>query len=398
MKFLSRAKRKIFKGKFVLVRVDFNIAIKNGKISEMLRIDSVIPTINYLLRKRVKRVILISHLGRPQKRDKNFSLRPVASYLSKKLKQKITFLESINPEIIKNSPTKLIMLENLRFWQGEEKNDKNFARKLASLGDVYINDAFSVSHRKTASIASVPKLLPSYVGLLFEKEYKNLLKLFKPKYPFVVILGGVKISDKLPLINKFIRQADFILVGGGIANTFLGALGFNVGKSLCGKSEIAFAKKLLAKGKIMVRQAYHNPEQSRGIILPIDFKVVKSLNSKKFLNVASDLIAKNEMILDIGEATAGIFSDIIKDAKTILWNGPLGYFENPVFGRGSKRILKAICRSKAFKVAGGGETVGFIMKNKGEKCFNWVSTAGGAMLEFLAKGILVGIKALENRK
>ena len=259
----------------------------------------------------------------------------------------------------------IFLLENLRFLPGEEKNDEKFAKQLASLGDLYINDAFAVSHRANASVEAITKFLPSYAGLLMEKEIENLNKAIKkPKKPFVIILGGAKISDKLGIIKNFKQKADKFLIGGGIANTFLVAEGLPIGNSIFEEKMVPEAKKLLKLPKI---------------ILPVDYAI------------------ENKKILDIGPQTVENYASIIKKAKTIIWNGPMGYFENPKFAKASKAIAEAVIKSKAFVVIGGGETTAIIHNSKfiihNSKLF--ISTGGGAMLEYLAGKKLPGIEALK---
>ncbi len=358
-----------------------NIAEKEAKNSP--RILGILATIEFLTNNGAK-VVILSHRGRPKpvKRinpkskilnPKEFSLKPFAKILSKLLKKPVHFIDfSKNwKEIlatINGSKNNIFLLENLRFLAGEEKNDRKLAKQLARLGDFYVNDAFAVSHRNAASVSAITKFLPSYAGLLLEKEIKNLSVVMKnPKRPFVVILGGAKISDKIGLIKKFSageRRADYFLIGGGIANNFLLAQSLPIGDSIFEESTVNFAKKMLKNKKV---------------ILPVDYAI------------------ENRKILDIGPNTIKMYSDIIKKAKTIIWNGPMGYFENPKFAKGSGEIAKAIISNKkAFSAIGGGETASIIHNSKFIIHNNiFVSTGGGAMLEYLAGKKLSGIEALK---
>ena len=385
MKYLSSLKNKNLSNQICLLRVDFNLTdddLRKQKIP--LRIKSALPTIKFLLGKGAK-VVILSHRGRPKEAsDKRqvtrvYTLKPFVKILSKLLKKSVQFIDfkkdfKTIKTIIKISPRGTIfLLENLRFFPGEDKNDQKFARKLASLGTFYINDAFAFSHRPTASMVGIPKFLASYAGLLLEKEIKNLSKVMqKPKRPLVIILGGAKISDKIGVIKNFLKnvnghksRVNCILTGGGVANTFFAAQRLPIGKSLYEKQMIPTAKLLL---------------RSRKIILPID----SAIQGKK--------------ILDIGPKTIKRYVEIIKKARTIVWNGPMGYIESPKFARGSKAISQAILKSQAFSVIGGGETISILpaacFKPHASRLF--VSTAGGAMLEYLAGKKLPGIEALNT--
>ena len=315
------------RGKKVILRVDFNVPVEKGKVEDDFRIKRTLPTIN-LLKKKGAKIILTSHTTK-----KNGTLRPMAKYL------KIKFIPDLKLGNIKNG--EVVLLENIRNYPGEEKNDPKFAQKLAQLGDIYINDAFSASHREEASIINITKYLPSYAGLLFENELKNLQATFKPRHPFLLILGGVKFKSKLGVVNKFLHIADKIFIGGALAVKAL---------------QMSIAK---------------NPK----IIFPVG----------------------DPAALDANTETLKILKKIIKKAKFILWNGPLGDYENG-FKKGTVEIAKIIAKSKAQSIIGGGDTVAAVRKfGIPLKKFSFVSTAGGALLEFLAKGTLPGIKALEKR-
>ena len=343
---------KNLKDKKVLVRVDFNVPIKNGKVFDDFKIKKALPTIKFLQRKGAE-VILISHLGK----DGTESIKPVADCLKKYIKKNI------------------ILLDNIRKFPGEVKNDLNFARKLAKLGDIYVNDAFSVSHRSHASIVSLPKFLPSYAGFQLEEEIKNLSKVFKkPKHPFLCITGGAKFSTKIPLIRKYLRSADYVFVGGALSNNFLKAQGYEIGKSLVNNTNYNF-KEIL---------------KNRKLILPEDI-VVKSGN--RLINKRIDKIKKDEIILDIGSKTTKNLAQLVEKSKFILWNGPLGKYESSG-ARSTEKILRLVANSKIESIIGGGDIVALVSQMKIGNKFSFVSTGGGAMLDFLANGTLPGIKAL----
>ena len=374
-------------GKRVLVRVDFNVPMGKNlpagrQVLDTFRIDKTMPTIKYLIKKGAK-VILISHLDK----ESGKSLKPVAEYISKYSKDsklsRIKFITKITEEEIKNVVEKMkdgevVLLENLRFDPGEEKNDMKFARKLAELGDLYVNDAFSVSHRKHASIVSLPKLLPAYAGFQLEEEVKNLSIVFKkPKRPFLFILGGAKFETKIPLMKKFLNIADVIFVGGALMNNFFKVKGYEIGKSLVDDSK--GIKEILKNKKL---------------ILPIDV-LIKS--GSKLINRKINEIKKSETILDIGKESIKIIESYIKKFKLILWNGPLGKYEDKG-DIATKKILKLVLKSKSQVVIGGGDIVTVLSKlelrNYRLEPNVFVSTGGGAMLEFLAKGTLPGIEVL----
>lgn len=331
---------KNLKGKTVLLRVDFNVPIRNGKVEDDFRIRASLPSINFLLKGGAK-VILITHLGE----DGTASIVPVIKKfftVSKIAKNRVTFLG------------------NIRKFPGEKKNDQIFAKKLAAMGNIYVNDAFSVSHREHASIVSLPKYLPSFAGFQLEEEVKNLSHAFnKIKHPFLFILGGIKFSTKMPLVKKYLKLADYVFIGGALANDFLKAEGYEIGKSLVSKNNYEIEKLL----------------KNKKLILPVDF------------------VEKDGAILDIGKKSVKNLTSIIKKSKLILWNGPLGKYEDRGAGA-TKKILKLVATSKAESIIGGGDTVTIISKMKMEKKFSFVSTGGGATLDFLANGTLPGIKAL----
>lgn len=358
---LPGIKKANLKGRRVLARVDFNVPVKNGKVGEDFRIKKTLPTIKLLQNKGAK-IIILSHFG--ENRD---SLKPVANYLKKRLKN-FKFIPTIFGKAAEKTISQMkngdiLMPENLRTNPGEEKNDDNFAKKLASLGNVYVNEAFSVSHRKHASIVGIPKYLPSFAGLLFEKEVKNLEKAFKPRHPFLFILGGIKFESKLGVLERFLKIADKIFIGGALANNFLKLKGIDIDKSICDE-------------KVSVKKYLNNPK----IVLPIDFK------------------KKDGIVLDIGPKSIKKLSDLIKKAKFILWNGPMGDFEEKKFATGTFEIAELIANSRAVSIVGGGDTIAVATRAGVVKKFSFVSTGGGAMLEFLAKRTLPGIEAILKSK
>ena len=382
MKFLNSLKSKNLSDKTCILRVDFNV--EEGELIEKSpRFISAVNTIKFLNNRGTK-VVVLSHRGRPNNQqpttnNRQLSLRPFIHILYKHLKKPVYFtdLDEKNlREKIKNSkPESVFLLENLRFYPGEDKNDKNFAKKIARLGDFYVNDAFAFSHRKTASMAAITNFLPSYAGPTLEKEIKHLNAAFKQhKKPLVLVLGGVKISTKMGLIKNFWNRADYFLIGSAMADNFLLAQGLPIGDSVYEKEMVPFAKKLL--------NSTHSTGSGRvKIILPIDFAI------------------QNKKILDIGEKTEKQFSEIIKKAKTIIWNGPIGQYEIPKFAKGTYAVMEAILKNKNAKIIiGGGETTAAISKyrsavSKRKNVF--VSTGGGAMLEYLSGKKLPGIEALK---
>ena len=383
------------KGKKVLLRVDLNVPMTNGAITETSRIEKIIPTINLLVEKQAK-IIIMSHIGRPKgKVVEGMSLKPISEKLSFLLNRKVLFNKDIISEntlleINKISNGSIIMLENIRFNEGEETNDREFSKKISTLGDIYVNDAFSCSHRSHASVEGITKYIPSYFGLQITEEINALKKITSEiKKPVSLIIGGSKISTKIKIINNLIKKFNNIIIVGGMANTMLKHTGINVGKSICEYECGPLIKEIIENSK------KYNCE----IILPKDVIVSESLNgSGKEKNINE--IDENEMILDIGSKTISSIEKIINNSKTVLWNGPAGYFENPNFQNGTKKILELISQKtnndKIFSVAGGGETVAAINKFKKFNSFTFVSTAGGAFLEYLEGKTLPAIKALNQ--
>lgn len=363
---------KNIKGKTVLVRVDFNVPIKNGKVEDDFRIKKALPTLKLLKGKGAK-IVLITHLGKGGE-----TLLPVAGALAKYFKTK--FISDLYGQKARDSVANLkngeiLLLENLRNDKGEQGKDKIFAKSLASLGEIYVNEAFSVSHREDASIVLLPKLLPSFAGLQLEQEIINLTKAIKkPKHPFLFILGGAKFSTKMPLIKKYLKSADYVFIGGALLNNFLKAKGYEVGVSLVNSENYGIEKML----------------KNKKLILP-EYVVVQ--NGNNLIEKRVTEIKKGENILDIGENEIVKLKKLIEKSKLILWNGPLGKYE----AKGAaftKEVLKLIAKSKAESIIGGGDTVALISEMKMESKFTFVSTGGGATLDYLAKGTLPGIKAL----
>ncbi len=370
------------KGRCVLVRVGFDVPLKNGKVADDKRLRASLPTIEFLRKKNAK-IILISHLGRPAgKVVEELRLAPVAKALSKLLKYPIQY----EPDCIGSSVEErvrgmhdgdVLLLENLRFYPEEELNGKGFAQKLASFADIYVNDAFSVCHRAHASVHAIAEFLPAYSGLSLEKEVNMLSNLLKnPKRPFIAIMGGAKVSDKIGVIENLLKKVDSILIGGAMMFTFYKALGYEIGKSKFESDKVQLAKALLKKGK-------------KKILLPIDVATEKGVFS-------ASKMKKGLAGLDIGPETQAIYSEIIKESKTVFWNGPMGMFEKKPFDKGTNAIAKAIANCKGITVIGGGDSVAAIEKLKLEKKFSHVSTGGGASLEFLEGKTLPGIQALDE--
>jgi len=378
--------------KTILVRVDFNVSLNpNHAIADDARIKQSIPSLEYLL-KRQNKLILIAHLGEPEKRNPADSLTRVAKRLQQYLPHfKIVlvddFLEDAH-RITDQKPDEVVLLENIRFYPGEQANDSEFAKQLARLGEIYVNDAFSVSHREAASVVGLPKILPAYGGLLLKKEVTVLDNLMKhPQKPFVAIIGGKKISTKIKVINKLSSVADYVLLGGGLANTFLASQGLRTGKSLVSEDDIKFAKQLMA----------HAKKENTHLILPHDVVVGKDLQSKESLVRKIFEIGPQEEVLDIGPETQAAYGAIINAARTIVWNGPVGYMENQEFKRGTDFLYYAIAQNdQATSVVGGGDTLSAISKKEYLDKITHISTGGGAMLEFIENGTLPGIEALKK--
>jgi phosphoglycerate kinase len=364
----SIQKANIKKNTYVLLRADLNVPLISGKVRDDFRISKIIPTLAYL-QKKGARTIVISHLG-----EKGESLAPVAKHLAKKISA-VTFVPHIFGEAVLSAreamkPGDILILENLRTDDGEKNNDKLFAKTLAGLGEVFVSDAFSASHRKHASIVGIPKYIPSYAGLQLFEEIEQLSKCLKPKHPFVFILGGAKISTKLPLLSTYKNKADTLFVSGAVANDFFKAKGYETGTSLVDDTTVP--KSVLG---------------AKTIHIPLD--IITSDREVKLPNKVN----KRDRILDAGPATVAQICSAIGQAKMVLLNGPLGDYENG-FAAGTEVVLKAMAASKALTIVGGGDSVATVQKLKLEDKLTFVSTGGGAMLEYLAKGTLPGIQAL----
>ena len=380
-------------GKIVLLRLDLNVPISNNKITDETRIDKILPIFKHLIKEKSK-IIVISHIGRPKgKTDENLSLEPVCKYLEIKLQKKIKLIKDSVYDLTKKNLSdkfldQIIFLENIRFYKEEEDNDNVFSKQLASLGDLFVNDAFSCSHRTHASVSKITKFLPSYAGLQFETEINALKKVTTEiKKPITCIVGGSKISTKIPVIKNLIPKFDNIIIVGGMANNILGFNGNKIGKSITENNCEEIIKQIFDLSK----------KHSCKIIYPEDVLIGKHLEDKARIRELSE-IADDDFILDIGPRTIDKIKNIIENSETVLWNGPAGYFENPNFANGSYEIAKAITKknkdNSLYSVVGGGDTVALINKIKLIDSFNFVSTAGGAFLEYLEGKELPGIKAL----
>jgi len=385
----------VLKDKKVLLRVDLNVPMKNGSITETSRIEKIIPTIKLLIEKQAK-IIILSHIGRPKgKIVEGMSLEPISKKLTFLLNKEVLFNKNIINENTLSEVNKIpngsiMMLENIRFNEGEESNDSKFSKKLSNLGDIYVNDAFSCSHRFHASIEGITKYIPSYFGLQITEELNALKKITSEiKRPVTLIIGGSKISTKIKIINNLIKKFNNVIIVGGMANTMLKHTGSKVGKSICENDCGALIKEILENSN----------KYNCKITCPVDVVVSKNLED---MGKDKDIkeIDDDEMILDIGPKTISSIKKIINDSNTVLWNGPAGYFENLNFQNGTKQILEIISQKtkndKIFSVAGGGETVSAINKFKKLDSFTFVSTAGGAFLEHLEGKTLPGIKALNR--
>ena len=379
--------------KKILLRLDLNVPLSNGKITDTTRIDKILPTINFLLKNNAK-IVILSHIGRPRGKVVNeLSLKPICESLKNKLKKNIKFIskniKEVNSiDLFDNYDERVVILENLRFYEEEEKNDTEFAKHLASLADVYVNDAFSCSHRAHASIFEITKFLPSYGGLQLNLEINALTKITSEiKKPITCIIGGSKISTKMSIIKNLIPKFDNIVIVGGMANNILKYKGHNIGKSIQEDNCDQIIEEIFSFSR----------KENCKIIYPDDVAVSKDLNGLPKIKELDD-VSKDELILDIGPKSIKNINNIINESKTILWNGPAGYFENPNFAKGSLEIAKKIIEKNKnntiYSVAGGGDTVALLNNLNVFNNFNFISTAGGAFLEYLEGKELPGIKAL----
>ena len=381
-------------GKKVLVRVDFNVPLNDkGEITDDTRITASLPTIQYLLEQKAA-VILMAHLGRPKGQVKpELSLAPVAKHLGKLLGKKILFAPDCVGEAAKAAASKLkaghiLLLENLRFHKEEEKNDMEFAEQLASLADLYVNDGFGVSHRAHASVEGVTHFLPAAAGFLLEKEIQYVGQaVTNPLHPFVAIIGGAKVSDKIGVISNLLDKVDTLLIGGGMANTFLAAQGHKMGKSLVEEDKLELAKELLAKAK----------KNKVKLLLPTDL-VMAAAFAPDAAHVTEGVKHLNQeyMALDIGSETSKAYAEALAEAKMIVWNGPMGVFEMDAFCKGTEAVAKAVAKSRAVSIVGGGDSVAAIEKLGLAKRITHISTGGGASLEYLEDKVLPGVAALDD--
>ena len=379
--------------KRVLLRLDLNVPIKNGIITDQTRIDKILPVINFLIKKRSK-ILIISHVGRPKgKINKDLSLKPICENLEKKINQKVGLIRNDilgldRDDLFKNPKEQIIFLENIRFFIEEEKNDANFSKHLSKLVDIFVNDAFSCSHRAHASISKITEFLPSYAGLQFETEIKALKKVTTDiKKPISCIIGGSKISTKIGIIKNLIPKFDNIIIVGGMANNILNYLGNPIGKSFKEGKCQSIIDDIFKTAK----------NHSCKIVYPEDVAIGKSTEDKAQIKELNE-ITNDDLILDIGPKTINRIKDTIENSKTVLWNGPAGYFENPSFALGSYEIAKKIVeknkKKSIYSIVGGGDTIAVLNQINVTDNFNFVSTAGGAFLEYLEGKELPGIKAL----
>ena len=379
--------------KKVLLRLDLNVPFKNGLISDETRINKIVPILDFLIKKK-SNIIIISHVGRPKgKVNKTYSLKPICENLEKKIKKKIKLLDNNiftlkKEDLFKSPDDQIVFLENIRFYKEEEENDTSFAKHLASLADFYVNDAFSCSHRAHASVSKITQFLPSFAGIQLETEINALKKVTTEiKKPITCIIGGSKISTKIGIIKNLIPKFDNIIIVGGMANNIIKYKGNNIGKSIKENDCETTVKEIFEISK----------NHYCKIFFPIDVLVGKNTDDKSKVKELND-IENDDMILDIGPKTIEKIKNIIENSKTVLWNGPAGYFENPNFAKGSHEIAKQIVKknkeSSIYSVIGGGDTIALINQINVAEEFNFVSTAGGAFLEYLEGKELPGIKAL----
>lgn len=380
------------KGKVVLLRVDFNVPLDDaGKILDGTRVYKELPTIQYLSDKGA-RVVIISHLGRPQGYDIRKSLWPITLLLSKKLKCNVTFCnyaigDEVRERINLLNDGDVLLLENIRFYEGETSCDMTFAKELASLGKIFVDDAFGVAHRENASNFGVARLLPNAIGFLMEREIKELTQIVEnPKKPFVAIIGGAKVKTKAKIINKLLDQADSIIIGGAMAYTFLLAKGKEVGESLIDSQSIETAREIIFNAK----------EKGKKLLLPVDHVCMKERDKSKRVYVVENM--QEDMIgYDIGPKTIKLYAQEIALAGQVFWNGPMGMYEDKRFAKGSKAIAQSIANSKAYSVVGGGDTVAIVNQARLANKINFISTGGGASLKFIEEGTLPAIEVIQEK-
>lgn len=381
--------------KRVLVRVDFNVPLnEQNQITDDRRITEALPTINYLLKNNAK-VILMSHFGRPKgKFNEKYSLKPVAERLKTLVNAKVTLAEDVIGDKVKQlaaalQPGEILVLENVRFYEQEEKNDSEFAKSLAELGEIYINDAFGTAHRAHASTAGVAKYLPSAIGLLIKKELDIMGKaLVNPDRPFVAILGGAKVSDKIGVIENLLDKVDTLLIGGGMAFTFYKAMGYEIGKSILEADKVELAAEIMKKAEA----------KNVMLMLPVDIVAAPEFNNDApYQTVAADKMPSDSMGLDIGEKSQAQYAKVIEEAKTVVWNGPMGVFEMPNFAKGTFALAEAMSKCKGTTIVGGGDSAAAVEQLGFADKITHISTGGGASLEFLEGKVLPGIDIINNK-
>ena len=380
--------------KKILLRLDLNVPIKNGHIIDTTRIDKILPTINFLLKKNAK-IIILSHVGRPKGKNVNeLSLRPVSEDIKKKINTDVKLItknirEISSEDLFIKPEEKILMFENIRFYKEEEQNDNDFAKNISKLADIYVNDAFSCSHRAHSSIHELPKFLPSYSGLQLNSELYALKRLTSEiKKPITCIIGGSKISTKINIILNLIKNVDNVIIVGAMANSFLYNKGYNIGKSLFEENTSKIIEKIYSESK----------KNNCRIVLPIDCQISKNFEGKAQVR-AKDKVNNDEIILDIGPKTIELITKIIHESKTVLWNGPAGYYENENFSIGTKAIANKIsentCNNSLISILGGGDTIAALNKSNLKLSFTHLSTAGGAFLEYLEGKDLPGLTVLK---
>ena len=383
-------------GKRVLVRCDFNVPMKDGVITDDIRITSALPTIKYLIENDAK-VILMSHMGRPKGEPKpEFSLKPVADRLAQLLGMDVVFAasdvvvdDSVRAKADELKPGQVMLLENVRYRKEETKNEEPFTGELASLGDIFVNDAFGTAHRAHCSTAGLAKYMPSVSGFLIEKEVKFLGDALEdPQRPFLAIMGGAKVGDKIPVIENLLKKVDSLIIGGGMSYTFFKAMGYEIGKSILDEESIDLAKELMKKAE----------DAGVKLLLPVDTVCAKEFDNDSESGVFDrDSIPADMMGMDIGPKTAEIYKTAIAEAKTVVWNGPAGVFEMPNFAAGTKAIAEALASSGAVTIIGGGDSAAAVEQFGLADKMTHISTGGGASLEFLEGKELPGISCLEEK-
>jgi len=392
MKIKSLKKIKNLKGKRVFLRVDFNVPIKDGKIKDDYKIKAGLKTIKFLLEKQAT-IIIATHLGSPDgKIDQKLSTKPLALRLKKLLKVPVIFVsEYFSPKMEKlietAKPKDILFLENLRFNADELSDGHQFAKQLAARADIYVNDAFAVSHRPQASVAKIKKYLPAYAGLLLETEVTALNKVLKPSKPLVTVMGGAKISTKAPIIKNLYPQSDHILLGGGLANNFLKFFKYEIGRSLCDEDSL-----------VVIKKTFKNPRNINKIILPVD--VIVETKNKKVLAKKINEVLTTDTIFDIGPETITLYATYIKKARTLIWNGPMGKFEEAAYKNGTLAIARLIAsraNGPAYGLVGGGETVESLKMSGMMEYVDFVSTAGGAMLSYLGNEKMPGLTGIVSK-